>query len=37
MLDAKLRASEVYLIGMAIGVDPCELFEYVCQGLTLKE
>jgi hypothetical protein len=35
--DAKLRAREVYLIALAIGVSPCELFEYVCQGLTLKE
>ena len=35
--DAKLRAREVYLIALAIGVSPCELFEYVCAGLTLKE
>jgi hypothetical protein len=35
--DAKLRAHEVYLIGLAIGVDPNELFEYVCAGLTLPD
>jgi hypothetical protein len=35
--DAKLRAREVYLIALAIEVDPCELFEYVCEGLKLKE
>jgi len=34
--DAKLRAREVYLIALAIGVDPGELFEYVCAGLELK-
>jgi len=33
---AKLRAYEVYLIALAIGVKPAELFEYVCQGLTLE-
>ena len=35
--DAKLRAQEVYLIALAIGVNPCELFEYVCAGLELKD
>jgi hypothetical protein len=35
--DAKLRAHEVYLIGLAIGVRPTELFEYVCVGLKLRE
>ena len=35
--DAKLRAREVYLIALAIGVGPTELFEYVCEGLELKE
>jgi hypothetical protein len=35
--DARLRATEVYVIALAIGVSPCELFEYVCEGLTLKE
>lgn len=35
--SAKLRAQEVYVIALAIGVPPCELFEYVCEGLTLKD
>jgi hypothetical protein len=35
--DAKLRAREVYLIALAVGVSPCELFEYVCSDLKLKE
>jgi hypothetical protein len=35
--DAKLRAREVYLIALAIEVEPGELFEYVCDGLKLKQ
>jgi len=35
--DAKLRAHEVHLIALAIGVDPCQLFEYVCAGVKLPE
>jgi hypothetical protein len=35
--DANLRAREVYLVALAIGVSPFELFEHVCSGLTLKE
>jgi len=35
--DAKLRVHEVYLIALAIGVKPAELFEYVCAGLELLE
>ena len=35
--DAKLRAHEVYLIALAIGVKPAELFEYVCAGLELED
>jgi len=35
--NSKLRAEEVYLIALAIGVPPGELFEYVCAGITLKE
>jgi hypothetical protein len=35
--DAKLRAREVYLIALAIEVNPCELFEYVCADLKLKD
>lgn len=34
---AKLRASELYLIALAIDVNPCELLEYVCAGLSLEE
>ncbi len=30
---AELKASELYLIAIAIGVDPCELLEYVCGDL----
>jgi DNA-binding Xre family transcriptional regulator len=32
---AKLRASELYLIALAIEVDPCDLLKYVCGHLTL--
>jgi len=35
--DAKLRAREVYLIALAIGVSPSEVFEYVCSDLKLIE
>ena len=35
--DAKLRAGELYLIALAIGVDPRELFQEVCGHLTLVE
>jgi len=35
--DAKLRAYEVWLIALAIGTSPGELFEYVCADLQLKE
>jgi hypothetical protein len=35
--DAKLRASELYLISLAIGVNPHELFDHVCGHLTLAE
>ncbi|PZX59356.1 putative transcriptional regulator [Algoriphagus ratkowskyi] len=30
---AHLRASELYLIAKAIGADPCEMLDYVCQDL----
>jgi len=33
--DAKLRAHELYLIALAIGVSPSEIFEYVCSHLEL--
>ncbi len=33
----KLRADELYLIALAIDVDPCEIFQEVCGDLTLKD
>jgi hypothetical protein len=36
-VDSKLRAHEVYLIALAIGVPPVELFAYVCSEITLKD
>jgi len=35
--SAKLRASEVYLIALAIEADPCDLLRYVCSNLKLKK
>nr|WP_298789728.1 helix-turn-helix transcriptional regulator [uncultured Allomuricauda sp.] len=32
----KLRAEELYLIALAIDVDPCEILKFICQDLTLK-
>jgi DNA-binding Xre family transcriptional regulator len=34
--SARLTAEELYLTALAIGVDPGELLEYVCEGLELK-
>lgn len=33
----KLRASELYLIALAIDVEPCDVFKEVCKELKLKE
>ncbi len=33
---AKLRVDELYLIALAIDVEPCKLFEFVCEGIKLK-
>lgn len=33
----KLRADELYLIALAIDVDPCDVFKQVCKDLKLKE
>ncbi|HEY5747622.1 MAG TPA: helix-turn-helix transcriptional regulator [Chryseolinea sp.] len=33
--SAKLRASELYLIALAIETDPCDLLKYVCGDLKL--
>lgn len=34
---ARLTAEELYLIALAIEVNPCELLEYVCGDLKLKK
>lgn len=31
----KLRADELYLIALAIDVDPCEIFKEICKRLEL--
>lgn len=31
--SAKLRADELYIIALAIEVNPCELLEFVCKDL----
>ena len=33
----KLRADELYLIALAIDVDPCDIFKEICKDLQLKE
>lgn len=33
--STKLRADELYLIALAIDVDPCEVLREVCKDLTL--
>jgi DNA-binding Xre family transcriptional regulator len=35
--NAKLRASEVYLIALAIEANPCDVLQYVCGNLKLKK
>ena len=35
--STKLRADELYLIALAIDVDPCEILKEVCRNLKLKE
>ncbi|OHT46882.1 helix-turn-helix domain-containing protein [Flavobacterium tructae] len=35
--STKLRADELYLIALAIDVDPCELLKDVCKGLKLVD
>ncbi len=34
--STKLRADELYLISLALDVNPCELLEFVCGHLKLK-
>lgn len=33
---AKLRADELYLIALAIGVNPCDLLDFIYEDLKLK-
>ncbi|GAA0193840.1 helix-turn-helix transcriptional regulator [Fulvivirga kasyanovii] len=35
--STKLRADELYLIALALDVNPCELLEFVCGHLKLSE
>ena len=34
-VNTQLRVTELYLIALAIDVDPCELLTEVCKGLKL--
>lgn len=36
-ISTKLRADELYLIALAVDVDPCELLKDVCKGLKLAD
>lgn len=33
--STKLRVDEMYLIALAIDVDPCEILNVICKGLSL--
>ncbi|NOQ26283.1 MAG: helix-turn-helix domain-containing protein [Bacteroidales bacterium] len=33
--STKLRADELYLIALAMDIKPCELLEFICEGLKL--
>ncbi len=35
--STKLRADELYLIALAIDVDPCEVLKEVCEHLKLEK
>ena len=35
--NTQLRVKELYLIALAIDVDPCELLNEVCKGLELPK
>ena len=35
--STKLRADELYLIALAIDIDPCELLHEVCKGIKLPD
>jgi DNA-binding Xre family transcriptional regulator len=34
---AKLRVEELYLIALAIDVNPCDIMTYICSDLKLKQ
>ena len=34
--STKLRVDELYLIALAIDVDPCEIMKEICKGLKIK-
>lgn len=34
--STKLRVDELYLIALAIDVDPCEVLKEVCKNLTIE-
>jgi putative transcriptional regulator len=36
-VSTKLRADELYLIALAINVEPCEIFTEVCGHLKLEK
>lgn len=36
-ISTKLRADELYLIALAISVDPCEILKEVCGHLKLEK
>lgn len=36
-LSTKLRADELYLIALAIDVDPCEIFKAIFKDIELKQ
>ena len=35
--STKLRAEELYLIALAINVDPCEILKEVCSHLKIEQ
>lgn len=35
--STKLRADELYLIALAINVDPCEILKEVCSHLKIEQ
>jgi len=34
---ARLSAEELYLISLAIDIDPCEILQFICEGLKLPD